>query len=109
MSDADKPTHLHVPSGAAVFPEGHRKRELVPLPSGYWDEVACREEIAAIKAKAAAEIESFAPLWKQLNALANRHAPESEQLLSRITMIRNRSNDEELNILGSYRRSNGEN
>ncbi len=92
-----RPTHLHTPTGAAVFPQGHDPADLQPLPSGYWEARDTDEAIAAIKAQAEREILAMAPLWQQLNDLRNP-TPEGDARFAAIDAIRAKSNRDEASL-----------
>ena len=98
-SNPDRPNFLHIPTGAAVFPDGYPPEELQPLADDYWAEADKADAIAAIKAQAARQILEEFPIWKQLNDLRDP-TPEGDARFAAIDAIREKSNADEAAIRG---------
>lgn len=97
MSDL-RPTHIDTLTGSVVFPEGHDAAQLMPLPADYWAKHDCDFAIAAIKAEAERRILEVAPIWRQLNDLADPTSPGAILRRAQINEIRAWSNAAEHDV-----------
>lgn len=95
-----RPSHRHRPSGALVFPRGYRRRDLEPLPAGFWLGEDRAQLAGAIKAEAARRIEAIAPAWRQMNDL-REPSPEGAARFAAIDEVRTWSNALEARALAA--------
>jgi hypothetical protein len=93
----DRPTHLHIPTGHAVFPGGYPPTDLVELPDNHWVEPDKQMKITTIKVEAAAQIEAINfSVTSQMNAI--REGRHDDPRFAKIDAIRKWANDEETKL-----------
>jgi len=93
-----RPEFVHVPTGAIVFGDGYDPAELEPVADDYWRACDLEERRRAIKAEAEARILEIAPIWRQVNDLAEPDTDGARERRRAIDDVRDWSNRAEAEL-----------